>query len=96
MTAEQTMQVEVRDHVLWIRHITAPTELKAWLEEIPAGASVRLTVNGVAGDWRKMEDGADGRPTAGFKPVTEPSRARWNALQSSRGLQVSFAVDDAD
>jgi hypothetical protein len=90
------MQVEVRDHVLWIPHITGEAELKAWLEQIPSGASVRLAVDGVAGDWRKMDDGKDGRPTPGFKPVTEPGRSRWHALQDRRGAFVQFAVEDDD
>lgn len=96
MTAAAAMQVEVRDHALWIRHITATDELKTWLEQIPGGASVRLVVDGVAGDWRKLDDGKDGRPTAAFKPVTEPGRSCWHALQAKRGAKVSFVVEGGD
>lgn len=84
MKADQT-QVGVRDHVLWIRHIAGAAALKDWMEQIPAGASVRLVVDGVAGDWRKLADGKDGRPTPGFKPITEPGRSRWHDLQHRRG-----------
>lgn len=96
MTAADPAQVEVRDHVLWIRHIVGGAELKAWLEQIPSGASVRLVVDGVGGDWRKMDDGKDGRPTPGFKPVTEPGRSRWHDLQDRRGAHVGLAIQDGD
>lgn len=96
MNAADPIQVEVRDHVLWIRHIVGASELNVWLEQIPAGASVRLVIDGVAGDWRKMDDGKDGRPTPGFKPVTEPGRSRWHDLQDRRGALVAFALEDGD
>lgn len=81
---------------MWIQHIAVAAELKAWLEQIPAGAPVRLIVDGVAGDWRKMVDGKDGRPTPRFKPVREPARSRWDQLQDRRGALVGFAVEDGD
>lgn len=96
MNADEPTQVEVRDHVLWVRHIAGGAELKTWLEQIPAGASIRLIVDGVAGDWRKMDDGKDGRPTPGFKPVTEPGRSRWYDLQDRRGALVAFVLADGD
>ena len=96
MSGSASAQVEVRDHVLWVKHIAGASDLKAWLEQIPAGASVRLRVDGVAGDWRKMADGTDGRSTPGFKPVTEPGRSRWHDLQNRRGALVEFALEDGD
>lgn len=96
MNPSIVMQVEVRDHVLWIRHIVGADSVKVWLEQVPEGACVRLVVDGTTGDWRKMDNGKDGRPTPGFKPMTEPSRSRWHALQAMRGSHVSFTIHDGD
>jgi hypothetical protein len=38
MNTAEAMQVEVRDHALWIRHLTVSDQLKTWLEQIPGGA----------------------------------------------------------
>ena len=91
-TVTGPLQVQVRDHALWIRHIRGDAAVEAWLESVPGGATVHLEVDGVAGDWRKMSDGTDGRPTHGLKPVTEPARGRWHALQGQRGGTVSLRV----
>lgn len=88
------LQVEVRDHALWIRHIQGDAAAQTWLENVPAGAIVHLEVDGVAGDWRKMADGSDGRATQGLKPITEPARGRWHALQTQRGGTVSLRVTE--
>lgn len=74
------LQVEVRDHALWVRHIQGD-------------AAVHLEVDGVAGDWRKMadgSDGSDGRPR--LKPVKEPARGRRHALQTQRGGTVASLI----
>lgn len=89
------LQVQIRDHALWIRHIEGDPQTKAWLEQAPAGALLHLEVDGVPGDWRKMADGSDGRPTPGLKPVTEPGRSHWHALQDRRGEAVSLMVSEA-
>ncbi|RYG87522.1 MAG: hypothetical protein EON59_07180 [Alphaproteobacteria bacterium] len=88
------LQVEVRDHALWVRHIQGDPTVQTWLESVPGGAIVHLEVDGVPGDWRKMSDGSDGRPTQGLKPVTEPARGRWHALQAERGKTVSLQVTE--
>lgn len=88
------LSVEVRDHALWINHIQGDPEVAAWLKAIPGGATVELKVDGVCSVWRKMEDGTDGRPTAGLTPVTEPGRSAWHRLQSRRGQSVDFEVTD--
>lgn len=94
MSAEApVLEVQVRDHALWIRHINGGPAVQTWLESVPGGATVHLEVDGVSGDWRKMADGKDGRPTQGLKPITEPSRSKWHALQTSRGAFVSFSLE---
>lgn len=89
-----SLRVQVRDHALWISHIQGDATVQAWLESVPGGAIVHLAVDGVPGDWRKMADGSDGRPTQGLKPITEPARGRWHALQDHRGRTVSLEVSE--
>jgi hypothetical protein len=85
-------EVEVRDHALWIKHVRGDAALAAWLAAMPAGADVDLEVGGVRGTWRKMADGADGRPSPGLRPVTAQARTTWHALQAERGRWVALAV----
>lgn len=90
------MRVEVRDHALWIKHIEGPPATLEWLAAIPGGQSLRLVVDGVEGEWRKMKDGKDGRPTAGFLPHGEAAKAHWHALQLQRGSWVSLLAYAGD
>jgi len=90
------MRVEVRDHALWIKHIEGAEPTLQWLLGIPGGQVIRLIVDGVAGDWCKMKDGKDGRPTPGFMPLSETSKAHWHALQSQRGSWVSLLAHASD
>ncbi len=86
------MRVEVRDHAVWIKHIDGPDSTLEWLSAMPAETTVRFVVDDVTGVWRKMTDGKDGRPTAGFRPDDEPTRAHWHELQARRGTRVSLLV----
>jgi len=82
--------VEVRDHALWIKHLHGDELLASKFQAMPAGTLIELTVDGVRGHWRKMDDGKDGRPTPGLRPIG-PSRDHWHALQGSRGSLVEVA-----
>ena len=53
------------------------------------GAVIRLEVDGVPGTWVKMDDGKDGRPTPGIRPVGS-YRDQWHKLQERRGDIVSL------
>ena len=90
------MRVEVRDHVLWIKHIDGAERTLDWLSAIPAGETVQLVVDGVSGDWRKMSDGKDGRPTPGFMPVGEAAKLHWHGLQNQRWIWVSLLAHASD
>ena len=90
------MRVEVRDHVLWVKHIDGAERTLAWLSAIPAGEIVGLVVDGVSGEWRKMNDGKDGRPTPGFMPIGDASKAHWHGLQDRRGNWVSLLAHASD
>jgi hypothetical protein len=90
------MRVEVRDHALWIKHIEGAEPTLDWLLAIPGGETVRLVVDDVDGEWRKMKDGKDGRPTPGFMPVSEAAKTRWHALQNQRGSWVPLLAHASD
>ncbi|MGI9271205.1 MAG: hypothetical protein ACR2QT_05475 [Woeseiaceae bacterium] len=81
--------VEVRDHALWIKHIHGNEPLKERLLALPSGALVELQVSGFRGMWKKMDDGKDGRPTAGIKALGK-ARDQWHALQTDRGELVTI------
>ncbi|WP_374469921.1 hypothetical protein [Phenylobacterium sp.] len=84
-------EIQLRDHVIWISHIRGDDELKSWLTSVPAGALIELELDGWRAAWRKMDDGKDGRPTSGFKPVGG-AEVRWNELQSERGRWMSLRL----
>ena len=83
--------VEVRDHVLWTKHIQGDDALKATLNTLGEGSQIELEVDGLLGAWQKMNDGRGGQPTPGIKPVG-PARSHWHALVRDRlGSMVTIA-----
>ena len=81
--------VEVRDHVIWAKHIHGNNPLKTDITELKAGCSIKLEIDGFLGTWEKMADGKDGRPTFGIKP-REDARTHWHKLQDRRGACVTI------
>lgn len=73
----------VSDFVIWAKHIHGDSKLAARLAALRAGEMVELQVEGVTGAWRKMEDGRDGRPTPGIRPIGR-MQAFWRELYASR------------
>jgi len=91
-TASATALVEVRDAVLWCKHIRGSGVLRDSLLALPEGASVELLVDGQRGTWEKMRNGRDGRPTPGLKPHGA-ARADWQDLsREKRGMSVTIAL----
>ena len=55
-----------------------------------------LEVDGVRGTWRKMDDGADGRPTPGLRPVGAAQEVWRYLFKRRRGEVVTLkAVEEA-
>ena len=81
--------VEVRDDVLWAKHIHGNDPLKTEITELRAGCLIELEIDGFLGTWKKMADGKDGRPTFGIKPLG-PAQTRWHELQDRRGACVTI------
>jgi hypothetical protein len=82
--------------VVWLKHIHDDPELSRHLGSLTAGAVVALRVDGVAGKWVKMDDGKDGRPTPGLRPLGAV-KDYWNALfNEKRGEVVTVELLDGD
>ena len=69
-------------------------ELKELLSSLPGGELVELEVGGHVGPWKKMADGADGRPTPGIKAVGR-AREPWKSLQARRGDLIPIRLPPA-
>lgn len=80
----------VSDYVIWTKHIHGDAELVSRVHTLWAGATLQLEVDGVRGVWRKMNDGADGRPTPGIRPIGS-AQAVWRSLfKQRRGEAVTI------
>lgn len=86
--------IAVRDHVLWISHLKGDDKLALRLEALAPGETIELEVDGLAGEWQKMQAGGDGRPTQGLRPASEASRSAWHDLQADRGRTVAISLAD--
>jgi hypothetical protein len=84
--------VEVRDYVLWPKHIYGDAPLRDRLLALPTGEPIKLIVDGETGTWVKMNDGKDGAPMPGLKPLG-PARTHWHRLfRDQPGAVVSIAL----
>jgi len=82
----------VADYVIWAKHVHGDRGLAEKILSMRAGETVELEVDGRAGLWRKMDDGADGRPTQGVRPVGA-ARLVWRDLFTARrGETVELRV----
>ena len=77
----------VSDHVIWAKHIHDDPDLVERVLSLWAGQTLQLEVDGVRGTWRKMDDGADGRPTPGIRPIGA-AREVWRYLYKRRRGEV--------
>lgn len=85
----------VSDFVIWTKHIHGDDALAAHVASLPAGEVLSLEIDGVEGPWRKMDDGKDGRPTSGLRPIGR-AQAFWRDLyRTRRGDVVSLEVREA-
>lgn len=73
----------VSDFVVWTRHIHGDEALVARLVALRAGETIELRIDSVAGTWRKMDDGKDGRSTPGLRPLGK-AKDHWGQLYDSR------------
>jgi hypothetical protein len=81
----------IRDNAVWAKHIEGDPELVRRILALPANAPINLVVEDTPVRFRKMRDGADGRPTPGLR-ADETSRGFWDAIQERRGETVSIGL----
>jgi hypothetical protein len=81
------------DDAIWLKTVTADQATVSYLRELPPGGRIRLAIEGTPGDWEKMADGRDGRPTFGLKPIGR-TREYWKTLRGRRGKLLDFKVLD--
>ena len=82
------------DDAIWLKHVKADTNALAMLRQVPAVTALKLEVEGVLGDWVRMADGKDGRPTFGLKPVGK-TLAFWKSMKARRGEYFEFKIVDS-
>ena len=80
-------QTTVSDFVIWAKHVHGDPTVAERILALKAGETVRLRVDGVLGAWRRMDDGRDGRPTRGIRPIGR-TQAFWRELYSARRGEV--------
>ena len=74
---------EVKDDVIWVKHIRGDDRLVERVMRLSGGESIALRVEGFVGEWRRMADGVDGRPTHGLRPV-DRMKTFWRELYETR------------
>jgi len=70
--------VNTKDDAIWVKHIEGSPELQNRVRTLSQNELIELEVGGVIGQWQKMKDGSDGRPTLGLKPVSGMKQV-WSA-----------------
>lgn len=84
----------VSDFVIWAKHIHGDARLAERVLAMREGETLTLRVDGVVGAWRKMDDGKDGRPTPGIRPLGR-AQAFWRELfKTRRGDVVRIELAD--
>jgi len=86
----------VSDYVIWAKHIHDDVELQARIHDMWAGQTIQLEVDGVRGTWRKMDDGSDGRPTPGIRPIGAAQEVWRYLFKRRRGEVVTVRVIEPD
>jgi hypothetical protein len=80
----------VSDFVIWTKHIHGDSRLAARIADMAPGETIDLRIAGEAGVWRKMDDGKDGRPTPGLRPIGKAQDAWRQLYRSRRGEGVTL------
>lgn len=72
--------VEVKDRVLWTKHIHGDARLRGTIEALAAESTIELNVDGQVGLWRKMKANAlTNAATPGLQPIGN-AKILWGEL----------------
>jgi len=89
-------QTTVSDFVICTKHLHGDSNLVERVMALAPGDTINLKVEGVVGPWRKMDDGKDGRPTRGIRPIGK-MQAWWSELYASRrGAVVAIDIEPVE
>jgi hypothetical protein len=81
------------DDAIWLKNVHADPGTVDFLRQIRAGTKLKIEIEGMRGDWERMADGKDGRPTLGLKPVGK-TVAFWKMMKPRRGEYLEFHILD--
>ena len=79
--------IRIEDNSVWVKHIEAGPELQERIKAMKPGELLDLEVDGIVGQWERMKDGKDGRPTFGIKPVASMKDV-WARMLKNKGSVV--------
>ncbi len=79
------------DDIIWLKHVSADPDTVAMLHQITGGTQLRIEVEGVRGDWARVKDDKDGRPTLALRPVGK-TIAFWQSMKQRRGEHLELKV----
>jgi hypothetical protein len=88
-----TLITSVNDYVIWTRNLHGDQALVERLKSLKAGETVALKIEGKRGLWRKMDNGKDGRPTLGLRPLGEAQQFWRSLYKHNRGKTVALEVE---
>ena len=81
-------KVEVRDRMIWTRHIHGDADLAQQLESLPTSRTVRMRVAGKSGLWEKVNAPA-------LRPVGDELRTSWRKLfETKHGTLVDISLEE--
>ncbi|MBX3579608.1 MAG: hypothetical protein KF723_20575 [Rhizobiaceae bacterium] len=89
------VMMEIRDNVIWAKHVKADARLYETVMKLPEFETIKLSVDGIKGEWEKMKLGSDGRPVAGIKPIGSMADV-WKRWQVRRGEKVAVELPGTD
>jgi hypothetical protein len=79
--------VEVRDLMLWTKHVHGDVDLAQRLEALPPGKTVRMRVAGKSGVWEKVN-------AAALRPIGDLKSSWRNLYKTKRGQLVELALEE--
>ena len=83
-------EIEIRDVVLWPKHIRGDEGLREALLGLDAERVAILRIDGVTSAWVRMDQGKNADPVPGLKPACDLTKEWWRAMRDRRGEFVSI------